>query len=504
MVDVQAPLLEARGVSKAFSGVPALSSVDMAVRRGSVHGVLGKNGAGKSTLMSLIAGSQTPDSGHISFDGEDVTGLTLSERKARGIHLMEQHAEVFSTLSVAENLGLPAYPRRGPVVDWRAVRARATEMLELYGLHVDPDRAAGSLNLPEQRQLCLIKTLSDNGKLAILDEPTTSMSRAEREALFGWIRDLTAKGLTFIYITHSNQDLIETCDEYTVLRDGVVVGSGGTLSGLAPSDLSRLVTGGDVEEFERKSRPANEPLLEVRGLGVGVVEDLSLQLGAGEVLGLVGLPGSGAQTVARALGGLEPPTSGSVSLKGQELRLRHPNDAIAAGVTYLTHDRIHEGVVAEFSVEENLALGNWPRRSQALGVIDRRRMRSAYETAKTSFGIRSASPDIPIKKLSGGNQQKALLGRLVGHDPAVLILDEPTAGVDVGAKEDVHRIIDGLSDAGAGIIMLAYDPSELARLVDRALVFRDGQVVCELSGPELTTDNLLKNLSHGHTEEVKA
>jgi ABC-type sugar transport system ATPase subunit len=504
MAPEERPILEVQGATKSFGGVPALLDVNLTVRRGAVHGVLGKNGAGKSTLMNLIAGSLTPDEGSILLDGEDITRMPLTDRKARGVHLMEQHAEVFETLTVAENLALPSYPRSGPAIDWRAVRRNAVTLLQTYGLDCDPDALAGSLNLPEQRQLCLIKTLSDNGTLAILDEPTTAMSRREREALFSWIRDLTARGLTFIYITHFNQDLIEMCDEYTVLRDGTVAGSGGTLANVTPRDLSRLVTGGDVEEFRRDRRVVTDRLLEVDHLRAGGVTDISLHVGPGEVLGLVGLPGSGAQEVARALGGLEKIEAGSVRLHGAEVSVRHPADAIAAGIAYLTHDRIHEGVFAEFSVEENLGVGNWPTRAGAPGVIDRAKLSAAFEAAKEAFGIRAASRVQPIKSLSGGNQQKVLIGRLVGTEPAVLILDEPTVGVDVGAKEDVHRIIDELTRSGVGVIMLAYDPSELARLVDRALVFRDGEIVRELSAEQLTTDTLLSDLSQGQTPEVKA
>ncbi|MCW2825684.1 MAG: Monosaccharide transporter ATP-binding protein family [Aeromicrobium sp.] len=497
------PLLDVSGVSKSFGGVAALESVDLRVSQGAVHGVLGKNGAGKSTLMALIAGALHPDAGRIEFGGEDVTGLPLSERKDRGIHLMEQHAEVFDHLSVAENLALPRYPRRGFTIDRHTMREQAAASLKDYGLSIDPDAAAGSLNLPQQRQLCLIKTLHDGGRLAILDEPTTAMSRAERQSLFGWIRELTSGGLTFIYITHFNQDLIEICDEYTVLRDGLVVGQGDSMAEMTGGQLSRLVTGGDVDEFERTVRAPSDTRLKVRGLRVDEVDSASFDIGRGEVVGLVGLPGSGARSVARALGGLQAPTAGTVEVDGETVKPSDPAAALKAGIAYLTHDRIHEGVIPEFSVEENLRVGNWARRGP-LGLIDRARMREGFEDSKSSLAIRVASPSMPIKALSGGNQQKVLLGRLVGHEPRVLVLDEPTAGIDVGAKEDVHRIVDGLTDAGVSVLMLAYDPSELVRLVDRVIVFHDGAIAAELRGDDLTTDNVLRVVADGPQKAVNA
>jgi ABC-type sugar transport system ATPase subunit len=495
-------LVHARGLSKRFGAVTALDGVDFCVSRGAVHGVLGKNGAGKSTLMRLIAGQLAPSSGTIEFDGVDITAASVAERKTMGIHLMEQHTEVFAALSVAEMLALPDYPRRRGFVDWKAMRSRARERLDRYGMDVDVNAPAGSLSLADQKKVSLIRTLADNGKLAILDEPTTAMSLAERTELFEWIHELSAEGLTFIYITHFNHDIREACDEYTVLRDGRLASTGTSVAGLSGEQLSKLVTGADVVEFERQSREPPPVLLSVKRLEVHDCEPVSFVIGRGEIVGLAGLPGSGAQRVARALSGLEPVRGGDVHLDGRKLKLRHPSEAIGNGIAYLPNDRIGEGLVPELTVRENLHVGNWPRRLP--GLVDRAAMERGFMDARASLGIKVSRAQQLISELSGGNQQKVLLGRLVATTPKILILDEPTAGVDVEAKEDVHRLIDRLTSEGIGVIVLAYDPAELVRLVDRALVFRDGALVDELAAGTLTGENVLTDLSHSRVGDGAA
>jgi simple sugar transport system ATP-binding protein len=494
------PLLEARGVSKHFGAVRALDGVDFTVSPGAVHGVLGKNGAGKSTLMALIAGAIAPTEGRIFLNGSDITHLSLPERKDLGIHLMEQHTEIVPSLGVAENLIFPDYPTKNGLVDWSAVRARAEDLLRRYGFSVPCDQLAGTLSLPDQRKLSLIKTLADKGTLAILDEPTTAMSREERRELFEWIRELTEGGLTFIYITHSTRDVREVCNEYTVLRDGRVAGAEGSVTTASDEGLAKLMTGVDVVEFKRERAAADEPLLRLEQFQVAGVRPVSFSVGRGEVVGLVGLPGSGAREVARALAGLQEIEAGSVYMGDTEVYIRHTADAIDAGIAYLPNDRIGEGLVPQLTVQENLWTGNWPTQ-QVLGFLDFNRMREGFAKSREEFEIQTSGSEQLINQLSGGNQQKVLLGRLVGTAPRVLVLDEPTAGIDVEAKEDVHRLIDALTMQGLSVLMLAYDPAELIRLVDRVLVFRDCALVHELLVDELTGEDMLFDLVHAHTAE---
>jgi len=483
------PLLEVRGVSKRYGSTVALQPLDFTISPGAIHGVLGKNGAGKSTLVGIVAGSVEPTSGSVVFGGRDVTGLSLAQRRRLGIRLLGQHAEVVPSLSVAENLLLPEYPRQRGLVDWGTLRARARELLAGYGLTMDVKAQAGALALPDQRKLSIVKTLVDNGKLAMLDEPTTSLSRSERRSLFDWMRDLNAAGQTFVYISHFNNEIREVCNEYTVVRDSRLVATGTGVRDIPPAELSRLVTGTNVEEFHRDSGAHDEPLLEVRGARAKGTGPLDLTVGRGEIVGLVGLPASGAQELARGLAGLEPLNGGTVTVNGKPARLRSVADAARYGIAYLTHDRIGEGLVPAFSVQESLHVGDWP--TGAGGLVNYGSMRRTFDKYASRLSFRVSGPQQSVSELSGGNQQKILLGRLLALDPQVLILDEPTLGIDIGTKEEVHRLVDELTAQGLGVLVLAYDTDEMVRLVDRAVAFQDGRIVAELSGADLTIDRVL-------------
>lgn len=496
---MSAPLLQAQGVSKVYGAVEALKPLDLTVSTGAVHGVLGKNGAGKSTLIGIVAGSVQPTAGRILLEGQDVTRTSLVERRRLGIRLLNQHSEIVPALSVAENLLMPHFPRRRGLIDWQLARQEAVDVLERYGLKLDPTAVAGALSVPDQRKLNIVKTLATGGKLAMLDEPTTSLTRVERQSLFDWIRELNDQGETFIYISHFNIEIQQLCDEYTVLRDGGLVSTGENPGDIAAAKLSELVAGADVHEFQRQAADHSEPLLDLEGFRPAGVEPVTVTLRRGEILGLVGLPGSGASQVARALAGLHPIEAGTVTLDGAPIAIRSVAGALDHGIAYQTNDRIGEGLVPELSVRESLRVGRWP--TTGAGLIDTGSMQSTFARIRDQLSMQVSGPDQLVRQLSGGNQQKVLLGRLLAAKPKVLILDEPTLGIDVGVKEEVHRIIDELTAAGIGVIVLAYDTDEFVRLVDRAIVFRDGRVADELAGDELTIDGVLAALD---TERVKA
>jgi ABC-type sugar transport system ATPase subunit len=487
-------LLEAEQISKRYGAVQALKPVDFSVTDGAVHGILGKNGAGKSTLVGIVAGAVAPSTGRLAFGGADVTHLSLAERRARGIRLLSQHSEIVASLTVMENLLMPDYPRRGGLIDWGAARREAEEELARYGLDLPLDRPAGLLATPDQRKLNIVKTLSGDARLAILDEPTTALTRSERESLFGWIRELNEAGQTFMFISHFNNEIRAICDEYTVLRDGEVVSRGTSARQVSASRLSQLVTGADVHEFQRGTHHGDAPLLELDEFVAEGAEPLSLTVARGEIVGFVGLPASGANEVARALAGLHPIHGGTVRLDGKPLRIRSVRQATDEGIAYLTNDRITEGLVPELTVRESLRLGRWP--TSRGGLIDQGSMQRTFLRVREQLSMRVSGPAQKVSELSGGNQQKVLLGRLLAAEPKLLILDEPTLGIDVGVKEEVHRIIDELTDAGIGVIVLAYDTDELVRLVDRAVVFRDGRAIGTLAGEELTIDAVLGYLDH--------
>jgi ABC-type sugar transport system ATPase subunit len=493
VTDAGAPLLETKGLTKVYGRFAALEATDIQIHAGSIHGFLGKNGAGKSTLVKLIAGSETPTRGQILLKGEDITHLPLARRRELGVHLLDQHAQVVADLSVAENLILPEYPRKGLLFDRRAMRRQAKELLERYDLHFSVDALAGTLSAPDQRRLSIVRTLMDEGALAMLDEPTTALSQHERESLFTWIRDLNGRGQSFVFISHFNSEIQAICDNVTVLRDGKVVADGEDPRTMSSAEISELVVGDKVHEFVRSRRTSQRDRLVVRDLVSGGVGPLSFTVGEGEVLGLAGLPESGAEETARALAGLRPVQSGSISLDGHNIKPGRVRDAISSGVVYLTDDRIGEGVVGPMSIREMLRLGNWPTRGP---VLDASAINETYEAYHSRLQFRVSGPTQPIEELSGGNQQKVLLGRLLALHPKVLILDEPTLGVDVATKEEVHRLVDELTSEGMSVILLAYDTDEMVRTVDRVITFQDGRFAGELTGDDITADRILARLHH--------
>ena len=493
------PLLEIRGLSKVYGRATALEPIDITVWEGSVHGFLGKNGAGKSTLVGMIAGSIQPTSGSVLFRGRDITGLSVAQRRRLGIHLLGQHAEVVPMLSVAENLVMPDYPKRYGLLDRDEMRRRAEALLRRYNVDFDVDMPAGALPVPDQRRLSIVRTLVDNGTLIMLDEPTTALSQHERQALFEWIRQLNAAGQTFIFISHFNSEIQAICDECSVLRDGRLVADGVDPRAMTSAELSTLVTGSAVQEFVRNRRPAGPPLLEIEDLYADGVEGITLTVGQGEIVGFAGLPQSGAQELARALAGLTAIRSGTVRLDGKPLDLRRLRESRRSGIAYLTNDRIGEGIVGPFSVKESLHLGNWPLRGP---LIDTRAILRTYHRYHERLSFRVSGPDQPVEELSGGNQQKVLLGRLLALQPKLLILDEPTLGVDVATKEEVHRLVDELTAEGMAVILLAYDTDEMARMADRVICFQGGRIGRELTGSDITVDNILGSLHHA-TEPVR-
>lgn len=493
MKAVEPPLLETRGLTKRYGPFTALAPTDLTITAGTIHGFLGKNGAGKSTLVKLLAGSEAASGGTILFRGTDITHLPLAERRKLGIHLLSQHAQVVEDLSVAENLVMPDYPRRAGFIDVPAMRKRAAELLERYGLSFPVDAMAGSLSAPDQRRLSIVRTLMDEGALAMLDEPTTALSQGERESLFEWIRDLNANGQTFVFISHFSSEIQAICTNVTVLRDGKVVEDGADPRSMTAQEISHLAVGDAVKEFVRVRRQADRERVVVTELVSNEVGPVTFSVGEGEILGLVGLPQSGAQETARALAGLRARQAGTVAVDGRHLKAGHVRDAVSGGVAYLTNDRTGEGIVGPMSIREMLHLGNWPTLG---GVINDRTMAQTYEKYHQRLQFRVSGSRQPIEELSGGNQQKVLLGRLLELQPKLLILDEPTLGVDVATKEEMHRLVDELTDSGVAVILLAYDTDEMVRMVDRVIAFQDGGISGELTGDKITADEILAQLHH--------
>ncbi|RWM22439.1 MAG: sugar ABC transporter ATP-binding protein [Mesorhizobium sp.] len=476
-------VLTVDNVFKRFGPLAVLDGVSLAVSKGAIHGLLGKNGAGKSTLSNIIAGLLHHDGGSILLDGEDVSALPLTARRKRGLHLLSQHSEIFEDLSIGENLLLPELPKRFGLTNWPALHRLAKRQLESHGMPVDPRRRAGDLGASDRRRLAIIKAVAADASLIILDEPTAGLA-AERLHLLEWVESLTEKGTSFIYISHHNDEVRQLCSEYTVLRDGKVTASGKAQE-LSADAMARVITGADVAEF-RRARADHPAAIELGRLTFPGGGPVDLTIGRGEIVGLVGLLGEGPQELMRALGGLLPIEAGVVVIDGHQVHLGSPGQSFDSGVAYLTHDRIGEGLVGSMSVTENLNLGNWPRSLGWLvsGAGMNRRMREA----RGAMDIVMGSGGQEIGKLSGGNQQKVLLGRLLERKPRLLLLDEPTVGVDVAAKEQIHRLIDDATKKGVSVLLLAQDPEEMQRLVDRVVIFSKGRIARTLRGAEITID----------------
>ncbi len=479
-----APLLLATEVTKTYGSSRALDGAELAIGHGAIHGLLGKNGAGKSTLARAVAGLVRPESGRIVFANRDLTHDSPATRRRLGIRLLDQHTEVLPDLSVTENLLLGALPRRRGLVDWRTAHESAAALLAEHGLPLDPRGGAGLLTLSQRRRLSIVKALAGEGRLVVLDEPTTGLTIGERTDLMRWVRRLAEAGRTFVYISHHNDEVRQLCTEYTVLRDGRTVARGTSAAQLTAAQLSKAVTGSAVREFHRDRRRGGADLLSLRGLTAAGVGPVDLTVRAGEIVALVGLPGHGPQELLRALAGLSGAVRGQVRVAGQPVSCRDPRTSGTAGLAYLTHDRMAEGVAAHLSVADNLHLGRWPRGRGRL--VDTRGMARRSEQVRRELAVAQAGPWQEVGRLSGGNQQKVLLGRLLTREPRVLLLDEPTLGIDVAAKEAIHRLIDRVTGEGMAVLVRAYDPDETARLADRAVLFTQGRVTGELTGEALT------------------
>ncbi|HSK39530.1 MAG TPA: sugar ABC transporter ATP-binding protein [Arenibaculum sp.] len=494
-----APILEMRGISKTFPGVKALDQVQLTVYPGEVHALMGENGAGKSTLMKILAGAYQADGGgEIRIDGAPVVIDGPLAASAAGIAIIYQELALAPNLSVAENIFLGREVSRAGMVDRAAMQAEATPVLERLGASFGPGIPVSMLSIAERQLVEIARALHGRSRILIMDEPTTPLSSRETERLFALIRQLRAEGMAIIYISHRMAEVYELSDRVSVLRDGTYVGTLGH-DELSPAALVRMMVGRDLSTFYTKEHSGAQiphpVILEVRDIGDGRrVKGCSLSLRAGEVLGIAGLVGAGRTELARLIYGADPKTGGEVLLEGRPVDIRRPGDAIAAGIVYLTEDRKAQGLFLDMTVADNINLGVLARDARPGGVLNRRSARERAEAAIRSLQIRVAHRNVEVGSLSGGNQQKVLLSRLLEIDPKVLILDEPTRGVDIGAKSEIYRIIDELAKRGIGIVVISSELPEIIGIADRALVVRDGLIAGEVgpgSGRPMTQEAII-------------
>jgi len=491
------PLLVLKGIHKRFPGVHALKGVDLEVRRGEVHAVVGENGAGKSTLMQVLAGVHRPDAGTIEFDGrQDVVFHDERQAQAAGIALVFQERSLFGPLSVAENVYAARQPSdRWGRIDHRTLRAQAATAVAELGLEVDPDLPAERLSSAQQQLVEIAKALSLKPKLIIFDEPTAALGPADAERLFGVIRRLRSQGCGVVYVSHRLEELFSIADRMTVLKDGAGQGTS-EASALTPAGLVAKMVGRGLEARTRsEAPPPGDVLLEVSGLSDARLKNISLHVRAGEIVGLAGLVGAGRTELALAIFGARPISAGTIKVAGEPLALRSPADAIAAGIGYLSEDRKDCALFLDMSLSENIAAvvsacsGPW-RYSES-------RHRRAAEEMREALRIACRGPEEAVRVLSGGNQQKVILGRWLVSRPRILIVDEPTRGVDVGAKAEMHALLEDLARKGAAVLVISSDLPEVLTLSDRILVLREGRLTGELSREAATEAAVMKLASIG-------
>lgn len=489
------PLLEMRGIGKSFSGVSVLRDVDLALRGGHALGLVGENGAGKSTLMNILGGVLEPDSGHMTIAGAPHAPSDPAEARRRGIAFIHQELNLFPNLSIAENLFLPRFPGRAGVIDRGASRRQAREALAAVSLDRHPGTLVEALSPGERQLVEIARALTIEARVVILDEPTTSLTAHEAERLFALIGRLKSRGMGIIYISHNLEDVQAHCDDIAVLRDGQLVGAG-PAADFDTDRLIHLMVGRSLGQLfpERSAPPTTEVVLAARDLTRrGVVEGITFSLRRGEVLGLAGLMGSGRTELLRVLFGLDQAEGGSIHLAGEPIDRGSPRDRIRRGMAFLTEDRRDEGLMMSGSVAENIALAALPTFAGAgLGLVDGRRVASAVDEVSRAVQLRAAGPAQPVRRLSGGNQQKVVLARWLLTRPSVLLLDEPTRGVDVGSKQEIYRLIVELAQVGAGVLVASSELEELLGLCDRILVVSRGTIRAAFDRADFDREAILR------------
>jgi ribose transport system ATP-binding protein len=484
-----AALLEMRGISKTFPGVRALDNVSLTVYPGEVHSLMGENGAGKSTLMKILSGAYQADSGgEIRIDGKAAVIDGPLAARALGVAVIYQELSLAPNLSVAENIHAGRELRKGGrpwgMIDRPAMERACEDVLKRLGASFRPQTLVGDLSIAEQQLVEIARAVHTRCRILVMDEPTTPLSSRETDRLFQLIRQLRAEGLAIIYISHRMAEIYELSDRVSVLRDGAYVG---TLerAGLSAESLVGMMVGRDISGFYRKEHAPYDPgkvVLQVRDVAdTGRVRGCSLDVHAGEVLGIAGLVGAGRTELARLIFGAEARVRGEVTIEGRTLAMRSPREAIDAGLVYLTEDRKRQGLFLDMSVRDNVNVSVCGRDAR-LGVLDPVRGATRAREAIASLSIRVPHAKVNAGALSGGNQQKVLLSRLLQTQPRVLILDEPTRGVDIGAKSEIYRIINDLAKSGVAIIVISSELPEIIGVADRVLVMREGEIAGELGG----------------------
>jgi rhamnose transport system ATP-binding protein len=484
-------VLAMRGISKRFGATRALDGVALDLHRGEVHALVGENGAGKSTLIKIMTGVYPPDEGEVLVDGEPVTLHSAADAQRLGIAAIYQEPLIFPDLSVAENIFIGHRDQRR-IVHWRKMCADAEALLARLDVHLDPRMPAAGLPVAPQQAIEIAKAMSLDVRILIMDEPTAALSAHEVKRLFRQVRQLRAEGVAVLFISHRLDEVFEIADRITVFRDGRHISTAARADVTTAGLIAAMVGREPAELYPRTEHRGGELVLRVRDLGrTGKFSGVSFDVHRGEVLGLAGLVGAGRTDVALALFGIAPAEAGTIELGGRQVAIGHPRQAMELGIAYVSEDRRHVGLSLSQSVTANITLPALARYVSRLGLVDGRAERAAAERFRTELGIRTEGLGQPVGLLSGGNQQKTMLAKWLNTEPTVLILDEPTRGIDVGAKAEVHRIVDELARQGVAVVLISSDLPEVLAMSDRVLVMREGEQTGLFDRTEATEERVM-------------
>ena len=484
-------ILEIKGLSKTFPGVKALESVDFSVREGEVHALVGENGAGKSTLIKILSGAYPKDSGEIIFEGKSISTQNPHHAQQIGISTIYQEFNLAPHLSVIENILIGQLPMRGLAVDWVEARKRATEILDRLGVTMRMDEPVGKLPVAEKQLVEIAKALAHKSRLLIMDEPSAVLGEKDMVKLYQVVRSLKESGITIIYISHRLIEIFDIADRVTVLKDGQFVGTR-NVSEVTMPELVKMMIGRELKDvYPKRKGNFGDVILKVNNVArPGILEDVSFQLRAGEIIGIAGMRGSGRTELARAIFGADP-HDGTISLSGKTINIRSPQDAISNRLALATEDRKAEGLFLQSSTKNNISISGLKDISWAGFIIQRKiELGKVLRLIKTML-IKTPGPDFPVANMSGGNQQKVILARWLNIDAKVLLLDEPTRGIDVGSKSEIYQLMAQLTEQGVGLIMISSELPEILGMSDHILVMHDGKMVKELQRAEASEEVIM-------------
>jgi simple sugar transport system ATP-binding protein len=491
------PFLSLRSIGKSFGGVRALDEVSLEVAAGEIHCLAGENGSGKSTLIKIIAGVHRPDRGSIAIGGRSLASLTPIDAVRHGVQIIYQDLSLFPNLTVAENLAINSLlEHRRTIVRWRDVRRTADRALARLQVSIDLDRLVGDLPIAEKQIVAIARALLRDAKLIVLDEPTTALTGVEVDALFALVRDLQQRGVAILFVSHKMREMLQAADRFTVLRNGRVVESGAAAA-FDEARLTLAMTGRAIGETRFDGRVDDDapPRLRVRDLTGPILRGVTFDVRPGEILGLTGLLGAGQGELAARVAGLETRGAGEIAVDGAVLPQCTVRAAARAGIGYVPEDRLREGLFLDRSIADNATASNLRDSTTSAGLLSLRRTRDQADRWVRDLGIKASSIDAPVRQLSGGNQQRVVLARVLATRPKVLVLDGPTVGVDVGAKEELHATIRRLAADGLAVLIVSDDLPELVQSCTRVLVFQQGRIAAELGPAQLTGDALQEHVN---------